>query len=166
MDYADLSPHRSSGRVPVLAVGWRRDVPEVCTGDVPESFIERLWVFCNCPSYLWSGAIGCVFCDPSSDNPIEVVYRNQPVLLGLGEIRVFGCNGRIFASPDMIFHYVSDHKYKPPDEFINAVMNGPLPDSIAYIEMLKSIGLRPFPPVRALKKTGKFLRLVREGESM
>jgi hypothetical protein len=33
----------------------------------------------------------------------------------------------------MIYHYVVDHHYLPPEEFISAVLDGPLPDSPEYL---------------------------------
>jgi hypothetical protein len=38
------------------------------------------------------------------------------------EIRVVGNNGRVYASPMMLVHYVEAHGYLPPQEFIDAVM--------------------------------------------
>jgi hypothetical protein len=42
--------------------------------------------------------------------------------LGSAEIRVPGSGGRIYAAPDLIYHYVEAHGYRPPDEFVEAVM--------------------------------------------
>ncbi|MCX7805518.1 MAG: hypothetical protein N3A38_10060 [Planctomycetota bacterium] len=38
------------------------------------------------------------------------------------EIRVLGRDGKIYAAPTLIYHYVVAHKYRPPQEFIDAVM--------------------------------------------
>jgi hypothetical protein len=37
----------------------------------------------------------------------------------------------------MIIHYIKEHDYLPPQEFINAVMNGPNPDSKEYAVIVK-----------------------------
>jgi hypothetical protein len=42
--------------------------------------------------------------------------------LGNGEIRVIGSAGKVYASPVMIYHYMSEHNYLPPQEFIDAVL--------------------------------------------
>jgi len=33
----------------------------------------------------------------------------------------------------MIYHYVVDHRYLPPEEFIRAMPEGPLPDTPEYL---------------------------------
>ena len=50
---------------------------------------------------------------------------------------MFGADGTTYAAPNLIYHYVADG-YLPPDEFIQAVMHGPLPDSIDYLERAKA----------------------------
>lgn len=47
---------------------------------------------------------------------------------GSGEIRVKGINC-VYAAPVMIYHYVRVHGYKPPQEFIEAVISGGLDTS-------------------------------------
>ena len=33
-----------------------------------------------------------------------------------------GATGRVYAAPTLIWHYVTEHGYRPPDEFIDAVL--------------------------------------------
>ena len=47
----------------------------------------------------------------------------------------------LYAAPNLIFHYVRDHAYKPPQEFIDAVLTGPAPDSAAYQDQLRALDL-------------------------
>jgi len=61
--------------------------------------------------------------------------------LGSAQIRVFGDRGQIYAAPNMLFHYVTAHHYKPPDEFIQALRHGPCPPDKEYFNRLKSLGL-------------------------
>ena len=51
--------------------------------------------------------------------------------LGSGDILVFGPE-EIYIAPDLIYHYISDHDYSPPDEFVQAVLSSPLPNSAEY----------------------------------
>ncbi len=55
--------------------------------------------------------------------------------LGDGEIRVLG-ESVVYAAPALIYHYVVEHHYKPPDEFIEAVLAGE-PASEQQRELLK-----------------------------
>jgi hypothetical protein len=42
-------------------------------------------------------------------------------MLGNGEIRVRGLDGKIYVAPVLIFHYISRHEYLPPGVFLEAV---------------------------------------------
>jgi hypothetical protein len=44
-------------------------------------------------------------------------------VVGGAEIRVEGATGTRYASPDMIIHYVEEHGYRPPDDFIQGVFS-------------------------------------------
>ena len=57
-------------------------------------------------------------------------------------IRVFGKDGLIYAAPTLLYHYVSVHHYRPPDEFVRALNEGPRPPSQEYFERLQELGLR------------------------
>ena len=39
------------------------------------------------------------------------------------EIRVRGDERTVYAAPTLIVHYVEAHRYRPPEEFIAAVLN-------------------------------------------
>jgi hypothetical protein len=58
------------------------------------------------------------------------------LLLGSAEIRVFSNEGRIYAAPNLLFHYVCEHHYRPPKEFVQALRTGPRPPSQAYFDAL------------------------------
>ena len=46
-----------------------------------------------------------------------------------GDVNLTFINGHRWVMPDMILHYVADHGWAPPQEFIDDVMNGELADS-------------------------------------
>jgi hypothetical protein len=45
---------------------------------------------------------------------------------------VFGSDGRTYAAPTLVYHYVVRHHYSPPEEFVRAVLTAPLPDTPEY----------------------------------
>jgi hypothetical protein len=47
--------------------------------------------------------------------------NGHTVCLGSAEVRVVGA-GVTHAAPDLIYHYVVRHEYRPPEEFIRAVL--------------------------------------------
>ncbi len=42
-------------------------------------------------------------------------------------------------APTLIYHYVVDHQYCPPEEFIEAVLTGPVPGSPQHISLLRTL---------------------------
>jgi hypothetical protein len=46
----------------------------------------------------------------------------EEIALGEAEIRVNGEGNVIFASPNLICHYIAAHGYRPPDEFMAALL--------------------------------------------
>ena len=91
-------------------IGW------LSTGDVayptsetPDEFRDQLFELVEHPVNLYRGYHRCGWCP-------------NPLVDGNGEIRVPGANGTIYVAPTMIYHYVAVHDYRPPDEFIAAVM--------------------------------------------
>lgn len=61
-------------------------------------------------------------------------------MLGSAEIRVIDVDNKtIYASPDLILHYIINHNYLPPDNFIRAVINGVKPDSELYSKLIRNI---------------------------
>lgn len=53
-----------------------------------------------------------------------VVVDAEESILGSAEIRVGLPGGRWYAAPNLVYHYVTAHNYRPPDEFIEAVLHG------------------------------------------
>ena len=45
----------------------------------------------------------------------------------------------IYIAPQMVYHYVKDHHYVPPDDFVAAVVNAPPVSSIAYRDKIWDI---------------------------
>ncbi|MFK7804791.1 MAG: hypothetical protein AB8G95_24375 [Anaerolineae bacterium] len=119
-----------------LAVGFVSRKYQFETGPVPTKFLQKLLPFCH-PSKT-------VCQVPRAQNSalggkqIEVDIQGEKVMLGAAEIRVIG-NEDIFAAPDLIYHYVADHNYLPPDEFIEAVMSGPSPDSAEFKALINTL---------------------------
>ncbi len=134
--FPDLTPYRysvSMGAVESLNVGWLSIEHPYTQGDVPPEFVEKLGAYCRAApmSLRTMGLHLCEFC---AANQIDCsAYEGA---LGNGEIRVAGANGRRYAAPVMILHYVVKHYYRPPDEFIQAVLEAPLPGSPEYEALL------------------------------
>src|SRR5262245_48459535 len=122
MFYEDLSPYSyllAEEETPrPLNIGWLDRAQPFETGGTTEDFRARLFEICKTPVNQTRGLHGCPFCAET----IIIEERGREVLrLGSAEIRVIGAGSKIYAAPNLIFHYVRKHRYKPPEEFIRAV---------------------------------------------
>lgn len=148
MYYPDLSPYpneseSSVGGYRILSIGWLAVGRPYTQGKVTLDFLNRLWIFC-CHAVLYTlGFHKCPFCGVWG---VVAHHGQEARKLGSAEIRVVGRNNIIYAAPDLIYHYVADHHYRPPDEFIQAVLEGPLPGSSEYEIALKLIGVEEGTP--------------------
>ena len=116
MYYQDLSPYEygSSGKN-LLNIGWLEAGHEFSIGDFPEK--KELLKKLNSMkiSYRCRGFHCCDFCVMPRGSGSDGMERSDNY--GNGEYRI----GK-FAAPALIIHYIRVHDYKPPQEFINAVI--------------------------------------------
>lgn len=124
----DMPPALDGIASQALNVGWLQFGNPFTQGNVTSEFIARLWEFCKAPVHLTLGIHDCDLCQPPTT--IYRVRRNdETAFLGTAEIRVFGADGKVYAAPTLIYHYVVDHGYLPPAEFIQAVLMGVPPNT-------------------------------------
>ncbi len=119
-----------------LAVGFLTRKHPFPTGKTPAGFAKKLLSYCH-PNKTVCHTLGTRK-SPFSNEHIEVEFDGKSHKLGAAEIRIIGTED-IFAAPDLIYHYVTDHNYLPPDEFIDAVMKGPAADSAEYRALINTL---------------------------
>jgi hypothetical protein len=129
--FRDLSPYGyHSGAIEPIAlnVGWLDSEHPWTRGPVAPARIALLTRLCvEQAMNLMRGWHQCDFCEI---HPVEIEFGDDRVPIGHAEIRVHGRGGVVYAAPQLICHYVADHGYQPPTEFLEAL------DSVA-------IGLPP-----------------------
>src|ERR1041385_8918419 len=121
------------------AVGWLalgHDFPRMAP---EEEVLDLLWQYCSISVALMRGGHDCEFCPSGSARRAE--RNGEERLLGVAEIRVFSDDGRVYAPPTLIYHYVAGHHYKPPDVFLEALRTGPRAPSQDYFEILARLSL-------------------------
>lgn len=136
--FADLTPYEYYPDEPELDafnIGWLDLAEEYVKGETSQEFQTRLWLFCYGVVNPTRGFHLCNLCAESA-NAVSVLKKTR---LGTAEIRVFH-QDKTYAAPNLIYHYVVDHGYRPPGEFIEAVLWGPLPDSPQYIDIIDQRG--------------------------
>lgn len=127
--FADLSPYEyfkganKDGRI--LNVGWLDRLHDYPSGSIPSGLVRKLGELCKKPVMQTRGHHICPFCGVDQSG-CSIRVNEQTIRLGSAEIRVPGKLDIVYACPDLIYHYVRDHSYLPPEEFCAAL------ESIAF----------------------------------
>ena len=102
-------------------VGWLEKGHTFEKRDSDPSFVKKLIKLYRNRVNPTRGYHRCEFClDPEFGLPVTV--DNMTIKLGGAEIHVLAQDNKVFAAPDLIYHYVVEHSYAPPKEFIDAVL--------------------------------------------
>ena len=124
---------------PQLNIGWLDGKHPYSQGTPTDGLLDRLWIFCRESVHVMRGCHECELCETPSYG-VRMQRDGEELWFGSAEIRVFGPDGTTYAAPNLLFHYIVDHGYLPPAEFVAAVMHGPLPDSREYLERANAFG--------------------------
>ena len=121
--YEDLSPYNYTHYCEKeINIGWLQKDKEFPVGNIPEGFLERLKWFSEKPFPVFhSGQHICEFCEDKNAS-------------GSCELRIVGADDTVYACPELIIHYIEAHNYCPPQQFIDAVINGPRPGQDKYTD--------------------------------
>ena len=138
-------------------VGWLDASHDFPTEEPHSDLLDAVWEYCSILVVPTRGLHSCEFCT----SPLNTFVRHDiRRLFGSGEIRVFSSTGDVFAAPNLIYHYILQHHYRPPGEFLRAVESGARPGSDEYREMLGqlSIDWRENSPVLDEPRKIRFVR--------
>lgn len=126
--YRDLTPYEYSRAEPkpnILNVGWLSREQSFPRAAPDSHFVDALRRLAAHPTNLFRGSHLCEFCPP----PPQILSTGgipmldpKPGTTGNGEIRVLGVDGVTFVAPVLILHYVTEHHYSPPQQFVDAVL--------------------------------------------
>ena len=144
--FKDLSKYWYSEegfRAGTVNIGWIEiDDPATYPISPPsEEFLNKLWEFCLIDCVRMRGLH---FCERCGDLSTVASRHGKTIFLGSAEIRVFG-ERAIYAAPNLIYHFVSEHHYQPPDQFVDAVLtSAPPKSSKVYLDFFRSNQLEYF----------------------
>ncbi len=104
-------------------VGWLSVAKPFSKGQTPTGFADALAICAIRRTELTRGSHRCDLCELDGVSPPASSYclSGRTVGLGNGEIRVPDKGGRIFSAPTLVVHYVAEHSYLPPEDFISSI---------------------------------------------
>jgi hypothetical protein len=103
-----------------------------------DSDLDLLWRHCKVAINETRGMHVCEFYSGPDREYFRPSRDGESLMLGYSEIRVIGPSSQSYAAPSLIYHYVSDHHYRPPDSFLSTLRSGPNPPSEQYFEALRT----------------------------
>jgi hypothetical protein len=116
--YCYLVNHRPPN---VLNIGWLDTHHPFPQQKASEELLDALFEQCFQADVRTRGYHACEFCDEQKRG-LEVRRHGREIWLGSAEITVKGKDGKIYAAPNLIYHYVAAHDYDPPQEFVEALL--------------------------------------------
>ena len=121
MHFSDLSNEcQVAAGSKIRAVGWLSGEVAFATGSTSPEAFSRLKLLIEAPfqPVAAGGSHECDLCQFEGDR-------------GSANLFVPGA-GCLYVCPELIVHYISAHRYKPPAEFLDAVLACPDADSMPY----------------------------------
>ena len=123
MEFVDMTPYSTEGKgASRFRVGWLGRNKPFTTGAISDRQLECLRDLCRRPVRLHKGHHPCDLCTRAARRmPLRVDGSYGPPFLGNGEIHVTDREGATYVAPALIYHYVRDHSYLPPERFLMAL---------------------------------------------
>src|SRR5687767_2054296 len=128
MYYDDMSIYEYMSGFPMLTVfniGWLEGEHPYTTGDIDDEALNQIRqiLFHEKDINKMRGFHMCSLCpyDPVHHAPMYVQIDGKARTLGMSEIWIPGDNDVVYAAPSMIYHYIVEHTYKPPEMFLEAL---------------------------------------------
>jgi hypothetical protein len=113
------------------AVGWLAPSTTFATGPVGEPYRHRLFcerLFEACRSWVVDApptGHPCPLCPPDDgDGTVLAERHGRRARLGTGEVHAVDRSGGRWAAPTLVYHYVTEHGYRPPEGFVEALVAG------------------------------------------
>lgn len=122
--FEDMTPYSEAhGKVEPRAfhVGFLDGEHPYRQGAVEAALVDKMLHLVQQYFHATRGYYCCRYCDPGDGGGFPVELDGKELRLGSAEIMVPSNDDIIYRAPNLIVHYVRDHRYKPPDEFLTAL---------------------------------------------
>jgi hypothetical protein len=112
----------------VRMIGWLENGYDYPRGQVDEQTLvnlRKLLIMSPRSAKRAKGFHYCDFCNPPGDweSRPKITFEGSKLFLGSAQIWLPSATSPqlIYAAPNLIYHYIVEHGYRPPDEFLDAV---------------------------------------------
>jgi hypothetical protein len=149
--YQDLEAYTYWGdlEIPeILNVGWLGKETEFTQGDVSSEVIQKLTKVlllkdedkCKPIVNPMRGFFNCQMCNTRSID-LKLSVEGKSIILGAAEILLpfLDKPGYYFDAPTLIYHYITKHRYIPPQDFVSSLMNFNLEDEFTGDVIFKDL---------------------------
>ncbi|MET9428784.1 hypothetical protein [Streptomyces sp. NPDC003036] len=103
-----------------LTVGWLEGGYDFASGEVSSEDLEILSDIGSLKQKKSRGYHYCTLCSEMLEQYGESPRFASRYRLGSAEIRVVSDAGELYVAPNLILHYITDHGYQPPKQFLAA----------------------------------------------
>jgi hypothetical protein len=131
-----IIPYKNNNNNLVRAVGWLSNEDNYPRGQVNDEFIYKIMTLCSMPANIRRSLHVCSLCRRNfSEYSSYYNYKdNEIICISNADVLVMSSEGIVYASPVQIYHYIRDHNYLPPNEFIRVIMVGGYEIPQKYLE--------------------------------
>jgi hypothetical protein len=132
-DFSKYKPARNHTLKPfvfeeVLTIGWLENGQDYSQGEVEKAIVDKLKTLLASPKTNINKTRGnheCDFCEACEDGFRTISVPHYQILLPLGfsELWIPTKSEIIYVAPSLIYHYITEHEYKPPAAFLEAIVD-------------------------------------------
>jgi len=125
-------------RVPLLAIGWLEHPYEFAKGEVPNGLASKLQEMAArarafYPHYYFLGIHTCSLCVATASVSPGPIWSQENIFVPGRSV--------VYVSPGGVDHYIEVHSYRPPQEYVDAVLLSPAYGSGEYCDALRRANL-------------------------
>lgn len=104
-----------------FTIGWLEDGYDYPVDEVSEEDLANIIDLGSLRQHRSRGWHSCTLCGEYTEHRATSERAGITYRLGHAEIRAVSDDGVLYVAPNLIIHYIVDHLYGPPAEFIDAV---------------------------------------------
>jgi hypothetical protein len=129
---------------PLKAIGWLEHPEPFNTGAVPDELIPRLKAIIDktrtvYSQYKFRGIQRCSICEFAGLPSPGPIWSPENIFVPGQDA--------VYAAPGGIVHYIEEHSYLPPPEFVKAVLRCPDCGTDEYLKALRKANRETDPPL-------------------